>query len=51
MTSEEIQARKVALKSTIDSHKRQIEPLEKELKELRKLESELKNPKNEKEGA
>ncbi|MBT2722309.1 hypothetical protein [Bacillus sp. ISL-46] len=42
MELHEIEARKAALKNTIDSYQRQIDPLEKELKDLDKLESQQK---------
>lgn len=38
----EIEARKAALKNTIESYQKQIDPLEKELKDLDKLAVQLK---------
>lgn len=47
MNAEEINARKVALKNTIEAMRKPIKPLEKELEELEKL-SKNKNEKESK---
>jgi prefoldin subunit 5 len=46
MDPHDIQARKAALESTIASYQRQIDPLQKELKELEKLEAKTKKTKD-----